>query len=196
MKYREGLSRSTFSKKIELTKDFEINRLFTTPIRLLNKRYKDLFGVKSAINEEEIEAAFSRRTLGEIIDDYLDFGDVDYEEGDEISEPYFVYLDSQPEKYVGFLVFIWKDSTHISDIVLFSFDVENSKYARQIYTDLEIKLREFIDSGVKVSWTALKRNHACESYDGIVRNLHGKRIEDEEDPEIYIYSLGDSYDKN
>lgn len=49
-KIKEGLSEGSFGKKISLMKEPYIKELFTTPISILNTRYKDLFGEYFSVN--------------------------------------------------------------------------------------------------------------------------------------------------
>ena len=178
MKYKEYLETATTERKNELLTDEEIRKLFTTPLGELDKKYRNLLECPNFLTEEDsIKHFYNNHSIQEYVTRYIYISeDYEYLDGEDFVIPLFVYRDSDNTP-CGFIVYLKDDeySDRIKNIVLFSFDVNDKSFGRQIWIDFEKDLAEKIKEYKTITWFAKETNTATKKYDSIIERFNGSK---------------------
>lgn len=178
----------------------KIRELLETPIGLLPKKYRDAYYLLFKKEEKEIpESRKIKFQDSDIIYDRLYLSirlinlirrnllkkDKAITDQDVDVIPYFSLLDDT-EIISGCITFFKSGNKCIDEVGLFSFDIDNKTYGKQIWKDFDSCLKDYLDQGWKVSWFTYKQNKACKHYDNLISKLDGRK-EDFGDGWKYIF---------
>ena len=181
MKYKEYLETATTERKNELLTDEDIRKLFTTPLGELDTKYRNLLECPAILADEyAIKEFFNNFSFKEMVSEYIkEFEEFEFLDGDDYAMPFFVYKD-ESNTPCGFIVYIKpeEDSPFIENIILFSFNVNDKSFGRQIWIDLEKDLDNKVKEYETISWFAKETNQATTRYDYLINKYGGtkKRI--------------------